>query len=241
MKKFLALAVFLLNLLSLTEVSAQNYSSETGLVALLNKIVADAMHSDADIYAIVIDGLGMNLKTARLLNCKCIYIVGPDGTVYIAKRENPSDHDEYYKIKKCMKKIIFIVTTMVFLACNADNNIFTTSMLNGTIWSKEDKYSMAIIEFTPTTIKKKTVFKDNNDSVSSQWPYYLTDTICSRFDTNKVGISNRGSHITYRDNYGVVFSKEIIKLNEDSLVLFWKAQKEFIGGRDHTTVLKRMK
>ena len=138
-------------------------------------------------------------------------------------------------------KIIIIVTTMVFLACNADNNNFTISMLNGTIWSKEDKYSMSIIEFTPTTIKKKTVFKDDNDSVSSQWPYYLTDTICSRFDSNKVGISNRGSHITYRDNYGVVFSKEIIKLNEDSLVLFWKKQKEFIGGRDHTTVLKRIK
>ena len=53
MKKFLALAVFLLNLLSLTEVSAQNYSSETELVALLNKIVADAMHSEAEIYTIV--------------------------------------------------------------------------------------------------------------------------------------------------------------------------------------------
>lgn len=142
-----------------------------------------------------------------------------------------------------MKNIIIIVTTMVFLACNADNNNFTISMLNGTIWSEEDKYtnSIDIIEFTPTTIKKKIIFYDDNDTVSCQWPYYLTDTICSRFDTNKVGISNRGSHITYRDNYGVVFSKEIIKLNEDSLVLFWKAQKEFIGGRDHTTVLKRMK
>ena len=97
MKKALMLAIVLLNLLSLTEVSAQNYSSETELVALLNKIVADAMHSDADIYAIVIDGLGMNLKTARLLNCKCIYIVGPDGTVYIAKKKNTSDYNEYLK------------------------------------------------------------------------------------------------------------------------------------------------
>ena len=41
--------------------------------------------------------LGMYLKTARLLNCKYIYIVGPDGTVHIAKRENPSDYNEYLK------------------------------------------------------------------------------------------------------------------------------------------------
>lgn len=99
MKKILTLAVFLLNLLSLTEVSAQNYSSETGRTCTGSGILCDAMHSDADIYAIVIDGLGMNLKTARLLNCKYIYIVGPDGTVHIAKKKNTSDHDEYYKIK----------------------------------------------------------------------------------------------------------------------------------------------
>ena len=55
MKKILTLAVFLLNLLSLTEVSAQNYSSETGLVDLLNKIVADAKNSEAEIYTVVLN------------------------------------------------------------------------------------------------------------------------------------------------------------------------------------------
>jgi len=93
----LVLAIVLLNLLSLTEVSAQNYRSETGSTCTGSGILCDAIHSDADIYAIVIDGLGMNLKTVRLLNCKYIYIVGPDGTVYIAKRENPSDYNEYLK------------------------------------------------------------------------------------------------------------------------------------------------
>lgn len=54
MKKFLALAVFLLNLLSLTEMSAQNYSSETGRTCTGTGILCDAMHSDADIYTVVI-------------------------------------------------------------------------------------------------------------------------------------------------------------------------------------------
>ena len=58
---------------SLTEVSAQNYSSETGSTCTGTGILCDAMHSEAEIYTIVIDGLGMYLKTARLLNCKCIY------------------------------------------------------------------------------------------------------------------------------------------------------------------------
>ena len=93
----MVLAIVLLNLLPQTEVSAQNYSSETGSTCTGTGILCDAMNSEADIYTIVTDGLGMNLKTARLLNCKYTYIVGPDGTVYIAKRENPSDYNEYLK------------------------------------------------------------------------------------------------------------------------------------------------
>lgn len=57
----------------MTEVSAQNYSSETGSTCTGTGILCDAINSEADIYAIVIDGLAMNLKTARLLNCKYIY------------------------------------------------------------------------------------------------------------------------------------------------------------------------
>lgn len=55
MKRILVLAIVLLNLLSLTEVSAQNYISETEIGALLSKILADAMNSDADIYSVVFD------------------------------------------------------------------------------------------------------------------------------------------------------------------------------------------
>ena len=49
------LAIVLLNLLSLTEVSAQNYSSETGIGALISKIWADAKKSNVDIYSVVFD------------------------------------------------------------------------------------------------------------------------------------------------------------------------------------------
>ncbi len=140
-----------------------------------------------------------------------------------------------------MKKTIFIITTMIFLACNAENNNYTTSMLIGTKWSIEDKSAIEIINFTPTTIDKTTVFKDDNDSVYSQWQYYLSDTIVSRFDNSKVGKNGAGNYITFRTHYGVIISDKIVKLNEDSIVLFWKAQKEFIGGRDNTRVLKRVK
>lgn len=130
---------------------------------------------------------------------------------------------------------------MVFIACSAENNNYTISMLIGTKWSIEDDSSVNIIEFTPTTINKTIVFKDDNDSAYFQWKYYLTDTIVSHFDTTKVGISNIGKYITYCNKQGIVFSEEIIKLNEDSIVLFWKTQKEFIGGKDNTRIFKRVK
>jgi len=53
-KKILTLAVFLLNLLSLTEVSAQNYSNEMGKTCTGSGILCDAINSEADIYTIVI-------------------------------------------------------------------------------------------------------------------------------------------------------------------------------------------
>jgi len=68
-KRILVLAIVLLNLLPLTEVSAQNYSSETGKTCTGSGILCDAMHSDADIYAIVIDESGYvfeNSKVAQL-------------------------------------------------------------------------------------------------------------------------------------------------------------------------------
>ena len=54
MKRILVLAIVLLNLLSLTEVSAQNYSSETGKTCTGSGILCDAMNSKADIYTVVI-------------------------------------------------------------------------------------------------------------------------------------------------------------------------------------------
>ena len=49
------LAIVLLNLLSLTEVSAQNYSSETGKTCTGTGIFCEAMNSEADIYTRVYD------------------------------------------------------------------------------------------------------------------------------------------------------------------------------------------
>jgi hypothetical protein len=56
-KKILTLAIILLTLLPATEVSAQNYSSETSLWDLINKAWNNAMESDADIYTDVYDDL----------------------------------------------------------------------------------------------------------------------------------------------------------------------------------------
>ena len=50
MKRILILAIVLLNLLSLTKVSAQNYISETGSTCTGMGIYCSAMNSDADIY-----------------------------------------------------------------------------------------------------------------------------------------------------------------------------------------------
>ena len=55
----MALAVFLLNLLSLTEVSAQNYSSETGKTCTGLGILCDAMNSEVSILSIRAAGLTM--------------------------------------------------------------------------------------------------------------------------------------------------------------------------------------
>lgn len=56
MKKILTLAIILLTLLPATEVSAQNYSSETSLWDLINKAWNNAMASDSDIYVMDFTG-----------------------------------------------------------------------------------------------------------------------------------------------------------------------------------------
>ena len=53
MKKILTLAIILLTLLPATEVSAQNYSSETSLWNMINNAWNNAMDSNADIYTAV--------------------------------------------------------------------------------------------------------------------------------------------------------------------------------------------
>ena len=53
----------------MTEVSAQNYSSETGSTCTGTGILCDAMNSEADIYTIVFDEYGYvfeNSKVAQL-------------------------------------------------------------------------------------------------------------------------------------------------------------------------------
>lgn len=56
MRKFLYLAILLLNLFVANNVQAQSYSSELGVGDLIKKAWDNALNSNADIYAEVYDG-----------------------------------------------------------------------------------------------------------------------------------------------------------------------------------------
>ena len=83
MKKALMLAIVLLNLLSLTEVSAQNYSSETGRTCTGTGIYCSAMNSEADIYTIVFDDSGYEFDDYSEYGDFSQEVVFSDGTSYL--------------------------------------------------------------------------------------------------------------------------------------------------------------
>ncbi len=83
MKRILVLAIVLLNLLSLTEVSAQNYSSETGKTCTGTGIYCSAMNSEADIYTIVFDDSGYEFDDYSEFGDLSQEVVFDDGIRYL--------------------------------------------------------------------------------------------------------------------------------------------------------------
>ena len=77
------LAIVLLNLLSLTEVSAQNYSSETGKTCTGSGILCDAMNSEADIYTVMIGESEYEFNDYSEYGDFSQEVVFSDGTSYL--------------------------------------------------------------------------------------------------------------------------------------------------------------
>lgn len=113
-----------------------------------------------------------------------------------------------------MKKIILILCTILICANNTQAQVvISSSDLIGTKWQTAKQYddqSKVYYEYT-----KEAMIRHKSNGGISTYPCYLSNTIPTKFDNDKVGVITKGCHIIeYNTKLDVLYCYSIKSFNK---------------------------
>ena len=137
-----------------------------------------------------------------------------------------------------MKKVILVLCAVLACANTAVAQVTVSrSELVGTKWQLDGDYynhSSEYYEFT-----KKAFIWHCDDGTTVSYPFYLSDTIPTKFDSKKVGVSTKGCYyIKYLDEkHFCCYAITIFDKSKGKMVLELKNEK-FIGPNKPITFIR---
>ena len=125
-----------------------------------------------------------------------------------------------------MKKILLIICTLIAFVNNVRAQvIISTSDLNNTKWQLARVYRDQGKDYNEYTLGEKKWHKGNGETYS--YPYYLSNTIVTKFDYGKVGKNTKGSYyveINPKYNIVVCYSIESFDKTSGKMVMRMKSE-----------------
>lgn len=154
-----------------------------------------------------------------------------------------------------MKKIILILCVILVCANNAQAQVvISTSDLDGTKWelvasnnlwpdlklqseaSKEAKSQQASLRKPYYEYTQDSMIWHRSDATTATFPYYLSDTIPTKFAHSKVGKSTKGCYyIEYNSKLDEFICYLILSFNKTEGTMVHKLENEMVGDADTFT------
>ena len=138
-----------------------------------------------------------------------------------------------------MKKLLSTLCAMLVYANTAVAQVTVSrSELVGTKWQLDDDYynhSSEYYEFT-----KKAFIWHRDDGKTSSYPFYLSNTIPTKFDSKKVGVSTQGRYyIKYNTKMDYLYCYAITYFDKSKGIMIHKREtpKDVIGLTDTFTFI----
>ena len=118
-----------------------------------------------------------------------------------------------------MKQIFFIIWTIFTCICTTEAQVtISTSDLAGTKWQTTKQYddqSKVYYEYT-----KEAMIRHKSNGGISTYPCYLSNTIPTKFDNDKVGVITKGCHIIeYNTKLDVLYCYSIKSFNKKDRIM----------------------
>lgn len=121
-----------------------------------------------------------------------------------------------------MKQIFFIICTIFTCICTTGAQVtISTSDLAGTKWQTEFLYNDNSKSYDEYTQKGECIWHSDDNYILS-FPYYLSSTIPTKFDTTKVGKNTKGCYIVEYNPKGKhlkIFSIQHFNKTEGMMIL----------------------
>ena len=138
-----------------------------------------------------------------------------------------------------MKKLLSTLCAMLVYANTAVAQVTVSrSELVGTKWQLDDDYynhSSEYYEFT-----KKAFIWHRDDGKTSSYPFYLSNTIPTKFDSKKVGVSTQGRYyIKYNTKMDYLYCFAITYFDKSKGIMILKREtpEDVIGLTDTFTYI----
>ena len=133
-----------------------------------------------------------------------------------------------------MKKIFQIIVLLIIpWTLFAQKVTYSKDMLNGTEWIMQYSFNTGFNEtwiFAKDEIIMKYSLKNGKTS-DLRWSYYLSSTIPTKFDSQKVHTNSSGCYIiTNSKDRQKMISFKIVSLSSNCLKLYWRGDSLAIGG-----------
>jgi hypothetical protein len=142
-----------------------------------------------------------------------------------------------------MKTLFLMCAFLLGLTCSAQS--FNAKDLVGTQWEDiqgEDEYASEPLEFSTTNMTLTIRYKSGGRTVTLNNQYYLSDTIPSIFEEQKVGKNTIGKYLVYYvKKRNMLYYYTITKFTDKALILHHKKIPGTIGGPTATYEYRRIK
>ena len=140
-----------------------------------------------------------------------------------------------------MKKLIIFLLVLASLSCQTQS--FDPSSLIGTKWQCIELYSdpIEMWDITKTEIKETHTWKLVDKTVHVSNKYYLSQTIPTKFDWDKVGKGQKGRYLVYYvEKSKRFFYLRIESISNDTLKFWHQRDPEAIGDHSSYVFYKRI-
>jgi hypothetical protein len=129
-----------------------------------------------------------------------------------------------------MKKIILIIAVLLCSITSINAQTFTISQLKNVTWISHDiDYEEMGLKFSDTEYYDIVTYYDDNKTYCDKYPYYLSATKPTKFDSSLVGKNTKGKYVVVNLKKIGLWVFELKEVTKKKIVANFRNEKA-IGG-----------